>query len=214
MHIHFSHLDPAMLRERLPEAFDQGRIFANVDILREPIPVVPTMHYCMGGIPTNYHGEVLTLKDGNPDTVVPGLMALGEAACVSVHGANAELGGCCDGERQDRLPASPCQNANQRRTVLPTGGAGSLKSMAAGSPLVGIWEDVPWLILALLPPFGGPGLELGGRGLLPHSQPLFILALLLFWRLGALVWSAFHGMSSHGYWSADASFALSNRRSS
>jgi succinate dehydrogenase / fumarate reductase, flavoprotein subunit len=62
MHIHFSHLDPAMLRERLPEAFDQGRIFANVDILREPIPVVPTMHYCMGGIPTNYHGEVLTLK--------------------------------------------------------------------------------------------------------------------------------------------------------
>jgi succinate dehydrogenase / fumarate reductase, flavoprotein subunit len=88
MHIHFSHLDPAMLRERLPEAFDQGRIFANVDILREPIPVVPTMHYCMGGIPSNYHGEVLTLKDGNPDTVIPGLMALGEAACVSVHGAN------------------------------------------------------------------------------------------------------------------------------
>src|SRR5690349_4451660 len=88
MHIHFSHLDPAMLRERLPEAFDQGRIFANVDILREPIPVVPTMHYCMGGIPTNYHGEVLTLKDGNPDTVVPGLLAIGEAACVSVHGAN------------------------------------------------------------------------------------------------------------------------------
>jgi succinate dehydrogenase / fumarate reductase flavoprotein subunit len=88
MHIHFSHLDPAMLRERLPEAFDQGRIFANVDILREPIPVVPTVHYCMGGIPTNYQGEVLTLKDGNPDAVVPGLMALGEAACVSVHGAN------------------------------------------------------------------------------------------------------------------------------
>src|SRR6478752_2721491 len=88
LHIHFSHLDPAMLRERLPEAFDQGRIFANVDILREPIPVVPTVHYCMGGIPTNYQGDVLTLKDGNPDAVVPGLMALGEAACVSVHGAN------------------------------------------------------------------------------------------------------------------------------
>jgi succinate dehydrogenase / fumarate reductase, flavoprotein subunit len=88
MHINFTHLDPALLRERLPEAFDQGRVFANVDILREPIPVVPTVHYTMGGIPTNYHGEVLTLKDGNPDTVVPGLMAIGEAACVSVHGAN------------------------------------------------------------------------------------------------------------------------------
>ncbi len=88
MHVHFSHLDPAILRERLPEAFDQGRIFANVDILKEPIPVVPTVHYTMGGIPTNYHGEVVTLKDGNPETVVPGLMAIGEAACASVHGAN------------------------------------------------------------------------------------------------------------------------------
>jgi succinate dehydrogenase / fumarate reductase flavoprotein subunit len=88
LNINFSHLDPAMLRERLPEAFEQGRIFANVDILREPIPVVPTMHYCMGGIPTNVHGDVLTLKDGNPDTLVPGLMAVGETACVSVHGAN------------------------------------------------------------------------------------------------------------------------------
>jgi len=88
MHIHFSHLPEALLRDRLPEAFDQGKTFAGVDILREPIPVVPTVHYCMGGIPTNYHGNVLTLKDGNPDTVVPGLMAIGEAACVSVHGAN------------------------------------------------------------------------------------------------------------------------------
>jgi succinate dehydrogenase / fumarate reductase, flavoprotein subunit len=59
-----------------------------VDILKEPIPIVPTVHYCMGGIPTNYHGEVLTLKDGHPDSPVPGLMAVGEAACVSVHGAN------------------------------------------------------------------------------------------------------------------------------
>jgi len=88
LHIHFSHLDPTMLKERLPEAFEQGRTFANVDILKEPIPIVPTVHYCMGGIPTNYHGEVLTLKDGNPDSRVPGLMAVGEAACVSVHGAN------------------------------------------------------------------------------------------------------------------------------
>jgi succinate dehydrogenase / fumarate reductase flavoprotein subunit len=88
LHIHFSHLDPTMLKERLPEAFEQGRTFANVDILKEPIPIVPTVHYCMGGIPTNYHGEVLTLKDGNPNSLVPGLMAVGEAACVSVHGAN------------------------------------------------------------------------------------------------------------------------------
>jgi len=88
LHIHFSHLDPAMLKERLPEAFEQGRTFANVDILKEPIPIVPTVHYCMGGIPTNYHGEVLTLKDGNPNSLVPNLMAVGEAACVSVHGAN------------------------------------------------------------------------------------------------------------------------------
>ena len=88
LHIHFSHLDPAMLKERLPEAFEQGRTFANVDISKEPIPIVPTVHYCMGGIPTNYDGEVLTLKNGNPNSPVPGLMAVGEAACVSVHGAN------------------------------------------------------------------------------------------------------------------------------
>jgi succinate dehydrogenase flavoprotein subunit len=88
MHINFSHLDPVILKERLPEAFEQGRIFANVDILKEPIPVVPTVHYTMGGIPTNYHGEVLTVKNGDPDTIVPGLMAVGESACVSVHGAN------------------------------------------------------------------------------------------------------------------------------
>jgi succinate dehydrogenase / fumarate reductase flavoprotein subunit len=88
LHINLSHLDSAMLKERLPEAFEQGRTFANVDILKEPIPIVPTVHYCMGGIPTNYHGEVLTLKDRNPNSLVPGLMAVGEAACVSVHGAN------------------------------------------------------------------------------------------------------------------------------
>jgi succinate dehydrogenase / fumarate reductase, flavoprotein subunit len=88
LHIHFSHLDPALLKERLPEAFEQGRTFAKVDILKDPIPIVPTVHYCMGGIPTNCHGEVLAPKDGNPDSLVPGLMAVGEAACVSVHGAN------------------------------------------------------------------------------------------------------------------------------
>ena len=88
IYLHLDHLDPAILHERLPGISESARIFAGVDVTKEPIPVLPTVHYNMGGIPTNYHGEVLTLKDGNPDHVVPGLMALGEAACVSVHGAN------------------------------------------------------------------------------------------------------------------------------
>jgi len=88
IHLHLDHLDPKILAERLPGITESAKVFAGVDITREPIPVIPTVHYNMGGIPTNYHGEVLTLKDGNPDHVVPGLMAIGEAACVSVHGAN------------------------------------------------------------------------------------------------------------------------------
>ena len=88
IHLHLEHLGPDVIHERLPGIAETARIFAGVDVTREPIPVLPTVHYNMGGIPTNYHGEVLTLKDGNPDTVVPGLMAVGEAACVSVHGAN------------------------------------------------------------------------------------------------------------------------------
>ncbi len=86
--LHLDHLDPAVLAERLPGISETARIFAGVDVTKEPIPVLPTCHYNMGGIQTNYHGEVVTLKDGEPDSVVPGLMAVGEAACVSVHGAN------------------------------------------------------------------------------------------------------------------------------
>ncbi len=86
--LHLDHLDPEVIHERLPGISESARIFAGVDVTREPIPVLPTAHYNMGGIPTNHHGEVITKTDGNPDTVVPGLMALGEAACVSVHGAN------------------------------------------------------------------------------------------------------------------------------
>src|SRR5580765_938142 len=86
--LHIDHLDPAMLHERLPGISESARIFAGVDVTREPIPVLPTVHYNMGGIATNYHGEALTKKNGDADTVIPGLMALGEAACVSVHGAN------------------------------------------------------------------------------------------------------------------------------
>ena len=88
IYLHLDHLDPKILHERLPGITESAKVFAGVDVRRQPIPVIPTVHYNMGGIPTNYHGEVLTLKNSNPDTVVPGLMAIGEAACVSVHGAN------------------------------------------------------------------------------------------------------------------------------
>jgi succinate dehydrogenase / fumarate reductase flavoprotein subunit len=86
--LHLDHIAPNILAERLPGITETAKVFAGVDLTRQPIPVTPTVHYNMGGIPTNYHGEVVTLKDGQPDTVVPGLFAVGEAACVSVHGAN------------------------------------------------------------------------------------------------------------------------------
>ncbi|SUO94953.1 succinate dehydrogenase flavoprotein subunit [Suttonella ornithocola] len=88
IHLHLEHLGADVIHKRLPGIAETARIFAGVDVTKEPSPVIPTVHYNMGGIPTNYHGEVVQLKDGNPDNVVPGLMAIGEAACVSVHGAN------------------------------------------------------------------------------------------------------------------------------
>ena len=88
IHLHLEHLGPEVIDERLPGIAETARIFAGVDVTRDPIPVLPTVHYNMGGIPANFKGEVVTLKDGDPETVVPGLMAVGEAACVSVHGAN------------------------------------------------------------------------------------------------------------------------------
>jgi len=87
-YLHIEHLDPEITKERLPGISETAKIFADVDVTKEPMPILPTVHYNMGGIPTNYKAEVVTLKDGNPDAVVPGLMAIGEAACVSVHGAN------------------------------------------------------------------------------------------------------------------------------
>ncbi|PZO63477.1 MAG: succinate dehydrogenase flavoprotein subunit [Paracoccus denitrificans] len=86
--LHLSHLPPETLHERLPGISESARIFAGVDVTREPIPVLPTVHYNMGGIPTNYWGEVLNPEQGEPDRVFPGLMAVGEAGCASVHGAN------------------------------------------------------------------------------------------------------------------------------
>ncbi len=88
IHLDLTHLDPKVIHERLPGIAETAKIFAGVDVEKQAIPVLPTVHYNMGGLQTNYHGEVLTLKDGNPDYVVPGLYSIGEAACVSVHGAN------------------------------------------------------------------------------------------------------------------------------
>ncbi|MEO1066940.1 MAG: FAD-binding protein, partial [Pseudomonadota bacterium] len=133
IHLHLDHLDPDILAERLPGISESARIFAGVDVTKEPIPVIPTVHYNMGGIPTNFHGEVLTKVDGDPDCVVPGLMAIGEAACVSVHGAN-RLGSnslidlvvfgraaglrCAEtvtpGEKQAELPADAGTNSLER----------------------------------------------------------------------------------------------------
>jgi len=86
--LHLEHLDPDVLAKRLPGISETAKVFAGSDVTKEPIPVLPTVHYNMGGIPTNYHGEVLSPSADDPEKVVPGLMAIGEAACVSVHGAN------------------------------------------------------------------------------------------------------------------------------
>jgi succinate dehydrogenase / fumarate reductase flavoprotein subunit len=88
IYLHLNHLDPKVLHERLPGISESAKIFAGVDVTKEPIPVVPTVHYNMGGIPTNYYGEVISKTENDKDVTVPGLMAVGEAACVSVHGAN------------------------------------------------------------------------------------------------------------------------------
>ncbi|XP_042015202.1 succinate dehydrogenase [ubiquinone] flavoprotein subunit, mitochondrial-like isoform X1 [Salvia splendens] len=88
IYLHLNHLPPEVLQERLPGISETAAIFAGVDVTKEPIPVLPTVHYNMGGIPTNYHGEVVTIKGNDPDAIIPGLFAAGEAACASVHGAN------------------------------------------------------------------------------------------------------------------------------
>lgn len=86
--LHLDHLDPKVVRARLPDTIETARVFAQVDVLRAPIPILPTVHYNMGGIPSNYRGEVVAPKNGDPDHIVRGLITIGEAACVSVHGAN------------------------------------------------------------------------------------------------------------------------------
>jgi len=88
IYLHLNHLPPEVLAERLPGISETAAIFAGVDVTKEPIPVIPTVHYNMGGIPTNYRGEALNPTKDNPDAIVPGLFAAGESGCASVHGAN------------------------------------------------------------------------------------------------------------------------------
>jgi succinate dehydrogenase / fumarate reductase, flavoprotein subunit len=88
IYLNLMHLGPEVIHERLPGIAESARIFAGVDVTKEPIPVLPTVHYNMGGIPTNYHGEVVQKRGDDVDAIVPGLFAIGEAACVSVHGGN------------------------------------------------------------------------------------------------------------------------------
>jgi succinate dehydrogenase / fumarate reductase flavoprotein subunit len=129
--LHLDHLDPKVLHERLPGITESARIFAGVDLTREPIPVSPTVHYNMGGIPTNYHGEVLNPTAENPDATVPGLMAVGEAACASVHGANrlgsnsltdlvvfGRAAALRAGERLDRAAPIPAINKAEDDKIL------------------------------------------------------------------------------------------------
>ena len=119
--LHLDHLDPALLEQRLPGISESAKIFAGVDVTKQPIPVLPTVHYNMGGIPTNYNCEVLTIKDGNPDAVVPGLMAIGEAGCVSVHGAN-RLGSnsLIDLVVFGRAAAKRCAEVVKKETAVPS----------------------------------------------------------------------------------------------
>ena len=129
--LHLEHLGPEVIHERLPGIAETARIFAAVDVTQEPIPVLPTVHYNMGGIPCNYHGEVVVPRADNPDAVVPGLMALGEAACVSVHGAN-RLGSnslldlVVFGREAARRCAELVQPGAAHRPLAPDAGASAL----------------------------------------------------------------------------------------
>ena len=133
IHLHLEHLGPEVINERLPGIAESASIFAGVDVTKQPIPVLPTVHYNMGGAPTNYHGQVVTIKDGDPDTIIPGLMAIGEAACVSVHGAN-RLGSnsLLDLIVFGRAAANYCSEhmrPGASHKQLPDAGEGSLHNM-------------------------------------------------------------------------------------
>ena len=131
LHLHLDHLPADLLAERLPGISESARIFAGVDVTRQPIPVLPTVHYNMGGIPCNYWGEAISPRDGDPDATVPGLMSVGEAACASVHGANrlgsnsltdlivfGRAAGIRAGNVVDRATAAPALNRNALDRIL------------------------------------------------------------------------------------------------
>jgi succinate dehydrogenase / fumarate reductase flavoprotein subunit len=153
IYLHLDHLDPKILAERLPGITESAKIFAGVDLRRQPIPVIPTVHYNMGGIPTNYHGEVVTLKGGNPDHIVPGLMAIGEAACVSVHGANrlgsnslidlvvfGRAAGLRCGEKVEKGSKVPTLPADAAELALSR--LDKLRHAKGGSPTAGLRLDM------------------------------------------------------------------------
>ncbi len=131
IHLHLEHLGPEVLAERLPGISESARIFGGVDVTREPIPVIPTVHYNMGGIQTNIHGQVVTLKDGNSEHTVPGLMAIGEAACVSVHGAN-RLG---SNSLLDIVVFGRA-SAHRARDIIDSGGAAVRLAKNAGEEII------------------------------------------------------------------------------
>jgi succinate dehydrogenase/fumarate reductase flavoprotein subunit len=132
--LQLSHLSPQILAERLPGISETAKIFCGVDVTKEPIPVLPTVHYNMGGIPTNYHGEVLTKVGNDPDVIVPGLLAAGESACVSVHGANrlganslldiVVFGRACANRVEDTLP-----KGTPHRPLPPNAGEESIANI-------------------------------------------------------------------------------------
>ena len=131
IHLHLEHLGPEVLAERLPGISESARIFGGVDVTREPIPVLPTVHYNMGGIQTNIHGQVVTLKDGDSEHIVPGLMAIGEAACVSVHGAN-RLG---SNSLLDIVVFGRA-SAHRARDIIDSGGAAVHLAKNAGEEII------------------------------------------------------------------------------
>ena len=149
--LHLEHLGADLLHERLPGISETAKVFAGVDVTKEPIPVLPTVHYNMGGIPTNHHGEVLRPTRDDPDAIAPGLMAVGEAACVSVHGAN-RLGcnslldlvvfGRAAAHRAAETDQAGCQPgaaaAEGRRSIRSIGSIARATPRAArGSPICG-----------------------------------------------------------------------------
>ncbi|MEM1412783.1 MAG: succinate dehydrogenase flavoprotein subunit [Pseudomonadota bacterium] len=133
IHLNLQHLGREVIEERLPGIAETAKVFAGADVAKDPIPVLPTVHYNMGGIPTNYHGEVVTLKNGDPDHVVPGLFSIGEAACISVHGAN-RLGSnsLLDLIVFGRAVAQRCQQIMQPNAPHPAVPQASVDQVLAG----------------------------------------------------------------------------------